>query len=330
MNQLRSSSETNRNSPATRPQTLPLISVVICTHNRAEFIGGAIRSVLDQTAGEDSFEIIVVDNASTDRTRETVSEFQSRKEVRYVFENRLGLCNARNTGWQAARGKYVAFFDDDAIAYPGWLRAIEEAFQTVPRAGVVGGRVDPIWKKERPAWLSNEVAVSLTLLDWSDRPKEILDVDVEWLVGSNMAVPRVVLEEIGGFHPWLDRVGGNLLSSGDIFLQKEIIRRGYTCLYYPDMAIRHLVPGNRLNQRWFTRRYYWQGISDAVMMLIEHSPSPLKRIGMASSVVGRLLSSPTDLISLLIPTWNARLFTRKCFSWIRVGFIVGMLGRAGR
>lgn len=308
----------------------PYVSVVICTRNRVHHLLDAIRSVLEQAYPRNSYELIVVDNASSDPTPDSVRPFVESGKIRYVVEPILGLAHARNTGWKNARGQYVAFFDDDAIATPGWLGAIEEAFRSFPRVGIVGGRVDPIWKKERPVWLSDEVAVSLTLLDWSDRPKEILNVDREWLVGSNMAIPRAVLEEVGGFHPWLDRVGSNLLSSGDVFLQKEIIRRGYACLYYPEMAIRHLVPANRLNQGWFRRRFYWQGISNAMMKLIEQSPTPVERIRLAASATWRLISSPGELIGLLVPTRDAGMFKRKCFALIHVGYIAGMLGRAGR
>jgi GT2 family glycosyltransferase len=145
-----------------------------------------------------------------------------------------------------------------------------------------------------------------------------------------MAVSRKALEEVGGFHPWLDRVEDRLLSSGDVFLQKEIVRRGYRTLYVPEMAIDHLVPAARLRQEWFLQRFYWQGVSDAVMHLIELSPSPAGRVRVALGRAGTLIRSRRRLRSLLSTSTNPDLFALKCMAALDVGFILGLLGAARR
>jgi len=307
----------------------PLISVVICTHNRAKYLAKTIASVLSQDFPPRHYEVIVVDNASTDHTRKVVREFRQTKLIRYLFEEQLGLCNARNAGWRAAAGTYVAYLDDDAVASPGWLAAIREAFETfTPKPGVVGGRVDPVWAGQRPHWLSEDVALTLTIVDWGPIPKPIEDINREWLGGANLAVPVAVLAEVGGFHPWLDRIGKNMLSSGDVFLQMEIMQRGYPCLYHPGIAVKHLVPAARLEQRWFFRRFYWQGISDAVMELILESPSPGRRLWRAAGRAGRLLTSRRKLAVLFKATDDPLEFTEKCVALIDLGHIAGLLGAA--
>jgi hypothetical protein len=145
-----------------------------------------------------------------------------------------------------------------------------------------------------------------------------------------MAVPKALLAEVNGFHPWLDRVGNNLLSSGDVFLQKELMRRGYRCLYLPTMEIRHWVPTSRLNQSWFRRRFYWQGVSDAVIHLIERAPSPAQRARLALVRGANVLRSRRKIASLLFGAQCADAFAAKCLALIEVGFIAGLLGAAGR
>jgi glycosyltransferase involved in cell wall biosynthesis len=306
----------------------PQVSVVICTRNRAGLLQQAIASVVEQEVHRADLEVIVVDNGSSDGTLDVARSFGP--PVRYLREDRIGLCIARNTGWRAAIGRYIAFFDDDAIAAPGWLEAICEAFATgPPDLAIVGGRVEPVWQGPPPTWLSRDVAGSLAIVDWGPAADFIGDIRRRWLAGVNMAVRRSVLEEIGGFHPWLDRVGGKLLSSGDVFLQKQALERGYRCLYLPEMTVRHLVPTARLTQGWFRRRFLWQGISDAVMLLIERGPTRGERLRLAIRRAAKMLRSPGKLAALIRPTVRPNTFRTKCHALIDVGYILGLLGAAG-
>ena len=139
------------------------ISAIICTLNRAAYLEKAIQSLADQTLPEEQFEIIVVDNGSTDNTKTMVEGFKHLENLRYIYEPIMGLSQARNTGWQNAQGDYVAYLDDDAIACPEWLERIVQAFDTVePRPGSVGGKVIPVWEAERPAWPEGKAC-------WSNR-----------------------------------------------------------------------------------------------------------------------------------------------------------------
>lgn len=301
-----------------------VISTVICTHNRASYLPKAIQSLLKSLPREE-YEIIVVDNCSTDSTKDVIEQF-SGENIRYIYEPTLGLSYARNTGWRNACGTYVAYLDDDAIAYPGWLERIVEVFETIkPRPGCVGGKAEPIWEASRPNWLSDGLITGLTVINWSDTPQVLPDLSQKWLVGANIAFPKEVLEQVGGFTSGLDRAGQNLLSGGDVFLEKQILKAGYSCFYHPEITIGHHIQKSRLEQRWFIRRYYWQGVSDAVAQLIEETPSLPKRIYSALSRTMALLRSPRKIINLLLPRNDPSLFTEKCFTLIELGHIVGLL-----
>ncbi|SRR5579885_493154 len=304
-----------------------LISVVIPTYNRAKYLAKAIQSLVNQHTPKDKYEIIVVDNCSTDSTKQVVQKFSSESNIRYVFESTLGAPYARNTGWRSARGKYVAYLDDDAIACPVWLDKIVEVFEMItPRPGCIGGRVEPIWEAPRPTWLSDWLLHGLAVIDWSDTPHVLLDLSREWLVSINMAFPADILKSTGGFSPKLDRVGNNLLSSGEVFLEKKIIEMGYSCFYHPEIAVSHHIPRSRLEKRWFIRRYYWQGVSDAAMQLLEESPSGGRRVSLVISKLLDLLMSPGKVMNLILPTNDPKQFTEKCFTLIEVGHIAGLLG----
>lgn len=125
-----------------RPEPPLAISLILVTRNRAPLLERCMTSLLAQTRMPDEW--VVVDNGSTDNTPAVVQGFQSTQNIRYVFEARPGVGHARATGCAAATGDVLAFIDDDTIADPGWLAAIEQAFRLDPGIGIVGGRIDAL------------------------------------------------------------------------------------------------------------------------------------------------------------------------------------------
>jgi glucosyl-dolichyl phosphate glucuronosyltransferase len=304
------------------------ITVVVCTRNRAAELRSALDSLVIQTLPRDQYEVVVVDNASDDKTPDVVRGHRS--APRYIVEPRLGLCHARNAGWQAAHGEYVAYLDDDAIADRRWLQTLLETFDRVtPTPGCVGGRVQPLWQAPQPNWLDDKIARALTIIEWGSEPHPLVDLSREWLAGANLALPRRVLEEVGGFVTGLDRVGNRLLSSGDIYLQKQVAALGYLCYYEPGAMVDHLVPRARLSRRWFLRRYFWQGVSDALVRMRETEAPVTLRWRWAATELGQFVKAPHRLLELLVPTADGRAFKRRCYTMARLGFAIGFFTPGG-
>lgn len=292
----------------------PVVSAVICTHNRAALLPTAIDSVLRQCHAP-PFELIVVDNRSTDGTRAVVERYRDHAAVRYVFAGTLGLSHARNEGWREARGRIVVYLDDDAIAAEDWLAQVVRAFDFLPVAGMVGGRVDPIWERPRPPWVSDRLARFLSVLDWSPQPLVLHDPATRWLAGANMAIPRALLERVDGFSTALGRRGGNLMSGEETDLQYRLLQQGHPSLYFPAMTVRHLIPGSRLTRAWFLRRFFWQGVSDARMTVT----GPPAEAAPPSSRLRRLTRAPRRLATALWPTADPARFTEQCLAWVQLG-----------
>ncbi len=301
------------------------ISAVICTFNRASYLRKAIQSLVDQTFDAHLYEILVVDNRSTDDTKRVVTEeFAHLPNLRYLYEPILGLSQARNTGWQNAKGEYVAYLDDDAIAVPHWLEKILEVFKTIkPQPGVVSGKVEPIWETAQPIWLSERILCPLTLVDWSEKP--IFLSKKQWFAGANMAFPQHLLKAIRGFRVNLGRQGKKLLSNEEILIKWQLEGKGYRCFYHPEIVVQHYVPASKLEKNWLAKRYYWQGISDVVVQNhLKYFPRR-KRLKEAASMTWSLLRSPEQLTKLLLPTDNPDRFEGKCFTLMTIGKIVGLL-----
>ncbi len=240
----------------------PLISAIICTHNREQYLGAAIDSLLAQTL--ENYEIIVVDNASTDGTAEIVKARLDNPKVRYVLEPTLGLSVARNTGADAAKGQILAYLDDDAEASVGWLAALVAVFEQEERVAIAGGKVTLIWPPNAhpPVWLSTDLSSGLGAYDLGD---ELLYIQQPALTprGLNYALRKPFLQEVGGFDTHLGRVGKNLLSNEEQQMTRLALDRGWKVAYVPEATAAHNVAPARMKPGWFLSRSWWQGISES-------------------------------------------------------------------
>jgi glycosyltransferase involved in cell wall biosynthesis len=238
------------------------ISAIICTHNRDHYLGAAIDSLLAQDfAGE--WEVVVVDNNSSDRTREVVEQRLGDRRLQYVFEPTIGLSVARNTGARVASAEILAYLDDDAVASPCWLQVLYTAYQDNPQLAIAGGKVTLIWppNMSAPSWLSPNLAGNLGAYDLGDK---IIYIQQPGLTprGLNYSLRRSFLTEIGGFDPHLGRVGKNLLSNEELQMTALALQRGWQVAYLPQALVAHNVASERLKPSWFLNRGWWQGISE--------------------------------------------------------------------
>ncbi|VXD20114.1 putative glycosyl transferase [Planktothrix serta PCC 8927] len=238
-----------------------LISAIICTHNREQYLGLAIDSLLQQDFTD--FEIIVVDNASTDGTRQVVEARLPHPKLRYIYEPVTGLSIARNTGAKNSQSPIIAYLDDDAIATPQWLRVLYSAYENHPKLAIAGGKVTLIWPEgiTPPPWLSDNLAKNLGAYDLGDQWVEIKNPSLTPR-GLNYSIRRSFLENIGGFDINLGRVGKRLLSNEELQMTELALKQGWQVAYIPEALVAHHVAPERINRAWFMERGWWQGISE--------------------------------------------------------------------
>lgn len=256
----------------------PLISAIICTHNREQYLGAAIDSLLRQSFSD--YEIIVVDNASSDGTAAIVqSRIQTQDQtqdqtqtesgtasprLRYLYEPTVGLSVARNTGARAAQAPILAYLDDDAEASEGWLSALLEVFENQPEVAIAGGKVTLIWPPQThpPQWLSDDLASSLGAYNLGEQPSFIQQPSLTPR-GLNYAIRKAFLDQVGGFDPNLGRVGTNLLSNEEQQMTRLALDMGWQVMYVPRALAAHNVAPARMKPGWFLKRSWWQGISES-------------------------------------------------------------------
>jgi glycosyltransferase involved in cell wall biosynthesis len=243
----------------------PQLSIIVCTHNRADYLAKALAGIERLERGGMDWDVIVVDNASRDSSltlaRDWAAADPDRRRV--VTEPVPGLSRARNRGWRESAARFVAYLDDDAIPRPGWSTALaDEISRDDGRTGIIGGKIEPIWEGPRPHWLSDRMVPFLSMLDCGEA-RRTLGED-EGVVGANMVIARTALDQAGGFNEQLGRRGRRLVSNEELALQNRLAALGWRAVYRPDMAVMHHVPAERIRIGWFRRRFFWQGYSDRI------------------------------------------------------------------
>lgn len=249
-----------------------MFSFIIPTFNRNISLLKTLSSLTEIDYPKDEFEIIVIDNGSTDQTKERVFHFAKKNKdlnLEYYFDDVPGLLTGRHRGLKEAKGDILIFIDDDIRVKPNVLQIIENSFNE-PNIHLVGGKYLPLYESQPPKWLEyfwetsqygGKCLDSLSLLDLGNEP---LFVDARFVFGLFFAIRKQTLIELGGFHP--DTMPKNLQylqGDGETGLSIKINQNGYSTLYNPEIVIQHEVPKFRMTKKYFINRYYFQGVSDS-------------------------------------------------------------------
>lgn len=239
------------------------VSLVIATYNRAEQLMTTLKSVVGQSLDSQRWECVVVDNNSTDSTRECIEAFvrdHATQNFRYVFEPEQGLSAARNAGIRASRGEIIAFIDDDERIVEGFLEAYVDLFDSRKEAMVAGGRIIAEYPSGRPSWMSHYA--ELPIANPMDFGKSIrLFPKGKIPGGGNMAVRREALDRVGMFDTSLGRMGKRLIGGEESDLFERMAKEGIYPYYVPRAVMYHIIPEEKLTREYFTRLCFNTGVS---------------------------------------------------------------------
>ena len=282
----------------------PMVSVVICTVDRADALRRALASLRQQTAPPGMFEVIVVDNNATDDTTAIVAEAAALAPVRYVREPRQGLSFARNCGVHASRGDLIAFTDDDVCVAPDWIETIRRTAAEQRDASWFGGRVLPVWPSDAPDWLDASCWAPLALLDFGPSRIPLGGGEPRSVIGANLIVRRAAFAAAGLFSPHVQRVGDGIGSTEDHELQTRLARHGLHGLYEPALVVHSPVERERMTRGYHRRWHAGHGRFFAVM----------REPAFEASVRGRVLDVPAHAYRALAETavrWMAASLTLR-------------------
>lgn len=250
----------------------PRFSVILCTYNRRTLALSALASLRRQTLPYSAFEVIVVDNGSSDGTPAAVRTYvgagkhQGKKtgdfwKVICLNESQNGLAYARNTGLLAASGEIAVFLDDDALADPCLLERLWQAYQETG-ADAIGARVELRWEAPRPHWLADDM---LDMLGYFAPTRERAKLDAPISFSSSCFSVKIgALRATGYFSPFLSKRDNLPASAGVQDICQRLYAAGYTLWYESAAVAFHRVPAARLTRAFILGRAYWKGRSEVM------------------------------------------------------------------
>ena len=299
------------------------LDVVIPTYNRSSLLPKALGSLLNARipAGLE-FQIIVVDNNSTDETKTVINEFAktSNGRVSYVFEKQQGRSPALNAGIAAATGDLVGFIDDDEEIDASWYEVILLAF-TENDVDFIGGPYIPRFESEVPEWLPKDYTAVVGIVDGGDK---VVPFDSSYpgiLMGGNAVFKRETLKRVGPYSTELGRSGARLLSCEDEDMYQRLLAAGARGLYLPQLIVYHFIPRERLTKRYHRSWCFWQSVSSAVLDRLRPQ-STAYVLGVPRYFYGRAVRGMLRQINV----WSgepASRFSNELSLWELAGFFYG-------
>jgi glycosyltransferase involved in cell wall biosynthesis len=299
------------------------VSIIISTYNRCELLEGALRALLSQAPADLAYEILLVDNNSTDLTRSLVETLakQYPGKLNYLFEPKQGLSYGRNTGINAAKASVIAFTDDDVRVAEDWVWRIKAGFAANPDIDFLGGKVVPRWPAEPPPWLTKANWSPLALLDYGDSPFFVDSQKQLCLIGANFAFRRRAFEKVGLFKTDFQRVKDGIGSLEDHEILLRLWRSGSRGLYLPELVVTAEIEPARMEKRYHRKWHASHGGFYAALHSEEVERSKLgKLFGVPAHFYRQALSDLAGWARARSRRQPAEAFTRELGLRYFVGF----------
>ncbi len=236
------------------------VSVIICTWNRANLLERTLAEMRKLRLPDGvEWELLVVDNNSTDSTAAVIVKHAQHLPIRPIFEARQGKSHACNTAVAAVRGELLLWTDDDVIVDTEWLGAYASASERWPRAVCFGGPVTPWYECSPPAWIERNRGLLQGMLAVRDYgPEERLFSAEEAPFGANMAFRRQVFDELQ-FDPRLGPNKDTGLIGEETTLLAALRERGCEGVAVPAAKVRHFITAARMTPAYLWRWAYGWG-----------------------------------------------------------------------
>lgn len=257
-----------------------MISIVVCTYNREQYFCHTLKSLIENRYPTSDYEILLVDNRSTDGTRARFEAFAAEYpelNLRYVYEPAQGISHARNRGLQEARGEVILYVDDDETVNDVFIEAYARFFELNPQAQAAGGAIFPKYQSREPAWISPFTRELMT--GWLYKGRKIKEFKGKRFPGAgNSGFRKELFRTLGDYNIHLGRKGGELTGAEEKDLYRRCARAGIKVYYLPQAIVWHHIPDSKLTPEYFVRLTTALGRSERTRTLQQSRGAYAKRL----------------------------------------------------
>lgn len=226
------------------------VSIAICTFNREYFLEKCLNSIFKFSNQKKLYDIIVIDNNSSDNTGKIVAEFQkAHSNIKYFVEKKIGLSHARNRALKETHSPFIAFIDDDVKISDTYINRLLWLINNYV-FDCLGGMYYPWYLVNKPKWISNDFGQKEKLLD------SIGLLESEYNSGGNIIFKTNILKKHGGFPIHLGMKGSKISYGEEDFVQKLIRKNGGKIFFDPDLIVYHVVQNYKLSLKWQLKSIY--------------------------------------------------------------------------
>jgi glucosyl-dolichyl phosphate glucuronosyltransferase len=256
------------------------LTVCICTHNRPRYVRDCLDGLRRQSVPRGHFSLLLVDSGSLPAAAADLRALAGEHDARLIRLDQPGVSVARNAGAWAARTRFIAYIDDDAIPAPDWVEAILASITKPGRTpAVIGGQILPMWEAPLPDWWPRSLRGVLSIIE-HEGEGEYRSLAVPRRLepyAANMVVHVLSLLSAGGFATANGRYADNLLSDEEVQLAWRLQDAGYSVRYDSRIVVHHQIQARRLDPAWLLSRLYWQGASTVLTRRMLHQPEAVWR-----------------------------------------------------
>ena len=283
------------------------LSVVVPTLNRKNSLKTTLNSIAKQTLPQSEFEVIVVDNGSTDETETVVKSFHPKiKNFQYLYTVEPGLHVGRHLGLKKSKSSILVYTDDDIEAFPGWLAAIKDTFKEDKKTCLVGGKNLPKFEVDPPVWLKeiwskkSKYGKAYSYLSISDLGNKVKKINPYYIWGCNFSVRKSILIESEGFHP--DGMPSGLTKyrgDGESYIARFVLSKGYKSIYNPQASIFHLISKEKMTIDYLCKKAYMAGVSESYAKIRYGADDYSAKVQAKPAIKNRLRRIPSKLNNFL-------------------------------
>lgn len=293
-----------------------MLTVLMATHDGADTLPEVLGAYCNLDSPDGGWNLVIVDNGSTDSTKEIIDSFKSRLPLTYVFEPILGKSVALNTGLATVSGDLVIMTDDDAVPKPDWLVQIRLAADSQPSFSIFGGAIIPRWEVPPEDWILEWQVGTLAITDpaWEEGP-----VVAARIYGPSMAVRSEIIKAGYQFDASVGPVGSRYRMGEDADFLQALSKAGYRAWHCKRAVVAHIIRKEQMNKKWVLRRAFPAGGADYRRELRDDPNSPALLFGMPRYILREVLTQAFRLGSARLSQDSDAVFRER---W-RLHYLMG-------